>query len=434
MANYHLQVKIGSKAEGDTAGGKCAYITRTEAFKNKADELAYTASGNMPKWPKTNPQNDPSHYWKAADIYERDNGRLYREVEFALPRELSLEEQKALCHSYAEKLGTLDKGEKLPFTFAIHTDPVNHNPHCHLMISERINDGIPRNASTWFKRANSATPAKGGALKSQELKGNQWLVPTRELLAVMTNAALKDAAMERGDETFDPKTDRIDHRTLVAQGIDRVPAQHMGATCSRMMARNVPCERGQMVAKANDTVEKINYVTEKLNRHYPQPKSTIAKMHIGSMRGLSTKFGVPRKDGKPKTMQEVMRDVDAMLKNAQHMAEDTYRIQLETMKIETNTARIAAGLLHDNQVIDFERQMQAWAELARAARQEAQSQAVGASSKAENRPPTGAPPIPKFTSPRPLGFGLDTNLNASGFVPSRIAANINAVSRRFRMK
>lgn len=413
MAIYHLQAKIGSKAEGDSAGAKCAYITRTEAYKNKADELAYTASGNMPKWPKTNPQNDPSHYWKAADIYERGNGRLYREIEFALPRELNLEEQKALCHAYAEKLGTLGKGEKLPFTFAIHTDPVNHNPHCHLMISERINDGIPRNASTWFKRANTATPAKGGALKSQELKGNQWLVPRRELLAVMTNEALKNAALARGDETFDPKVDRIDHRTLAAQGIDRVPSQHMGATCSRMMARNIPCDRGQIVATANERVEKINFVTTTLNRQYPQPKSTIARMHISAMRGLSSKYGVPRKDGKPKTMQEVMRDVEAILKNAHRMAEDTYRIQLETLKIEGNIARMSAIKSHDNFIADVQQDMQAWAKA------EVQSQAVGAFSKTENRSPTGEPPIPKFPSPRPAGFGQETNLNASAFMPSR---------------
>lgn len=412
MAIYHLKVAIGSKADGKSAGEKCAYITRTEAYKNKSDELAYTASGNMPKWPKTNPQNDPSHYWKTADIYERDNGRLYREVEFALPRELNLEQQKALCHAYAEKLGTLDKGEKLPFTFAIHTDPDNHNPHCHLMISERINDGIPRNASTWFKRANTVTPAKGGALKSQELKGNQWLVPTRELLAVMTNEALKDAALARGDETFDPKTDRIDHRTLVAQGIDRIPTQHMGAACSRMMARNVPCDRGQIVAKANERVEKINYVTEKFNRHYPQPKSTIARMHVSAMRGLSTKFGVPRKDGQPKTMQEVMRDVEASIKNAQRMAEETYRIQLETLKIEANIARMSAIKSHDNLVADFQQDMQAWSE-----KTETQNQA------------SGAPPIPKFPSPSPTGGGLDTNLNASGFVPSRVVVSKPMVSK-----
>lgn len=183
MAIFHLTVKIGTKEKGHSAGQKCAYITRTENFAKKAEECAYSASGNMPKWPKTNPRQDPAHYWKAADVYERDNGRLFREVEFALPRELNLEQQKALCHAFSERLTTLDKGEKLPYTFAIHTDGENKNPHCHLMISERVNDGIPRNASTWFKRANPKEPKKGGAVKTQDLNGKQWLEPTRQLWA-----------------------------------------------------------------------------------------------------------------------------------------------------------------------------------------------------------------------------------------------------------
>jgi hypothetical protein len=124
MAIYHLNCRIGSKQEGHSAGAKCAYITRTEAYSKKSDECAYSASGNMPKWPKTNPQQDPAHYWKSADIYERDNGRLFRELEFALPRELNLDQQKALCHAFAEKITNLkNEGGKLPFTFSIHTDP-----------------------------------------------------------------------------------------------------------------------------------------------------------------------------------------------------------------------------------------------------------------------------------------------------------------------
>ena len=35
-----------------------------------------------PKWA----EDDPQKYWAAADAHERANGRLYREVEFALPR------------------------------------------------------------------------------------------------------------------------------------------------------------------------------------------------------------------------------------------------------------------------------------------------------------------------------------------------------------
>jgi hypothetical protein len=56
--------------------------------------------------------------------------------------------------------------------------------------------------------------------------------------------------------------------------------------------------------------------------------------------------------------------------------------------------------------------MQAWAEKA-----EAQNQA------------SGAPPIPKDLSPSPTGGGLDTNLNASGFVPSRVIVSKPTASK-----
>jgi hypothetical protein len=58
---------------------------------------------------------------------------------------------------------------------------------------------------------------------------------------------------------------------------------------------------------------------------------------------------------------------------------------------------------------------------------EAQESAAGVASKSTYTPPLppmGEPPIPKFTSPLPLGFGLDTNLNASGFIPSRRSCRI----------
>ena len=47
MALYRIAASIGSKAEGHSAGQKCAYISRTENYAKKADECAYTASGNL---------------------------------------------------------------------------------------------------------------------------------------------------------------------------------------------------------------------------------------------------------------------------------------------------------------------------------------------------------------------------------------------------
>ena len=46
----------------------------------------------MPEWA----EDDPGKYWEAADEHERANGRLYSEVQFALPKELNEDERGRL--------------------------------------------------------------------------------------------------------------------------------------------------------------------------------------------------------------------------------------------------------------------------------------------------------------------------------------------------
>ncbi|MGK3681354.1 hypothetical protein ACSLOD_28105, partial [Escherichia coli] len=38
-------------------------------------------------------RDNPSHFWQAADQFERANGSTYRELEIALPRELTPEQR-----------------------------------------------------------------------------------------------------------------------------------------------------------------------------------------------------------------------------------------------------------------------------------------------------------------------------------------------------
>jgi hypothetical protein len=58
---------------------------------------------------------------------------------------LADEEQLELARSFVEDLTS---EEKLPYTFAIHrgrdADDQEHNPHVHVMFSERENDGVAR--------------------------------------------------------------------------------------------------------------------------------------------------------------------------------------------------------------------------------------------------------------------------------------------------
>lgn len=195
------------------------YNLREEQFEDRhEDEIVFKGSGNMPKWPKTNPQENDQHYWDACDKYERANGRLARTFIVALPRDMTDEQRYELASKFMADLSQNNAGQPLPFSFAIHQDKNNHNPHMHAMISERVNDGIPRNASTWFKRANTKDPKSGGAYKTEDLKSKAWLYGARKRWEVACNAALEKAGSQV----------RVDCRTLAAQGIDRAPTLHIG--------------------------------------------------------------------------------------------------------------------------------------------------------------------------------------------------------------
>ena len=203
MAIYDLTVSTGSHAGGHSAAAKDEYIEREGRYDEDRSEVEHSESGHMPEW-----ASDDAHtYWEAADLHERVNGRLYREVVFALPNELDEGERRELALEFAQ---SLTAEERLPYTLAIHRGLSEKpgkpdNPHCHLMISERMNDGLERTPETWFKRANRASPERGGALKSRSTRPVEWLEKTRKSWAEHANRALKRSG----------STERIDHRRLV---------------------------------------------------------------------------------------------------------------------------------------------------------------------------------------------------------------------------
>ena len=200
MAVYHLKASYGSRAGGQSALAKSHYIEREGRYAEDAEELEHKEHGNMPQWA----QADPGKYWEAADQNERANGRLYSEVQFALPKELSEEQRREVASHFAERL---TGGEKLPYTLAVHRGgPEGENPHAHLMFSERGHDGIERGAEQWFRRYNGKEPEKGGARKSRAAKAGDWLEKTREAWEQTANRALEQAG----------QGERIDRRSLAS--------------------------------------------------------------------------------------------------------------------------------------------------------------------------------------------------------------------------
>ena len=223
MAIYHIDISTGSKAREQSALAKANYILREGKYKpglekregkaGSREAPAFFDFGNMPSWALK-----PQDYWRAADNHERANGRLYVQVEVALPVEFNFDQKKQLSYAFTQALAGK---EKLPYTYALHDDI--KNPHLHLIISERQDDGYHRTSESWFRRANTKNPSKGGAKKTETLRDTNFLPATRELWANLMNAALERAGIEAS----------VSHRSLEAQRINREAQIHEGRNYAR---------------------------------------------------------------------------------------------------------------------------------------------------------------------------------------------------------
>jgi len=215
MAIYHFDARTISRGGGASASGTHDYMLAIGECQESQDRVIASGHGNMPKWAN----DDPSKYWEAADLYERQAGRLCKSLTLALPDELTNKELFTLIAVYIPLVTTLSDGSKLPYSWAVHRDPdTGKQTHLHLMVSERITDEIQRDfGSDHFKRYNAKNPEKGGAKKTVELMPRQWLLDQRRGWAEICNKALE------------PYNVTIDHRSLKDRGIDREPAGHLPA-------------------------------------------------------------------------------------------------------------------------------------------------------------------------------------------------------------
>ena len=235
MAIFHFTVNSGSKGKGAV---HCNYILRVGQYEAKTD-LAYSHS-KLPDWAES-----PDEFWGAADKFERKNGSVYREFEFALPRELALKQNIDFVKDWINKV--------LPkqfYSFAIHNPNASDgelNMHCHLMICERKNDGIDRPAEQFFSRYNTKNPKNGGAKKlNTGISGKQRkqdMMELREEFALLQNDHLERAG----------STARVDHRTLKKQGVNRVPQAHIGHSAWSLLKAGKPSKRMQMMENRRRT-------------------------------------------------------------------------------------------------------------------------------------------------------------------------------------
>jgi len=209
------------------------------------------------------PDNAPLEYknrsvlWNAVEKIEKNkNSQLAREVQLALPRELSKRENLTLVRMYVQK-NFVDKG--MCADICLH-DTGEGNPHAHIMLTMR-----PFNTDkTWGAKSKKEyilddygerIRLKSGEFKSRKISANDWNEQTkaeewREDWAKCVNFVL---ARNRIDE-------EVDHRSYERQGAERVPTIHLGVAAHRMEKRGIKTERGNInrhIAIINQQIQEL---------------------------------------------------------------------------------------------------------------------------------------------------------------------------------
>ena len=171
MAHYRLCMKNG-KAWGAVAN--FSYNMGMGKYSYKENEIVESFH-NIPEWAKS-----PYDFWEKYSQEDRVNSS-YKKIELSLQEELSFEENKEMLNEFIKK----NVGDNYYYSVVIHDKESNEkgiqNTHAHIMICKRLEDGIKRNPEQFFKRYNSNSPEKGGALTDNKYWGKkQTLINFRE--------------------------------------------------------------------------------------------------------------------------------------------------------------------------------------------------------------------------------------------------------------
>ena len=200
---------------------------------------------------------DRSTLWNSVEQIEKSStAQLAREIEVALPVELSRAEQLALVRSFVQD-NFVSAG--MCADFAIH-DKGTGNPHAHIMLTIRP----IREDGKWGAKCRKVydldsqgqrIPDGKGGWKSHREDTTDWnqrgnAEKWRAAWAAYTNRALEAAG----------RPERIDHRSYKRQGVDKIPTVHMGPAASQMERRGIQTEKGNInreIAADNKLLKEI---------------------------------------------------------------------------------------------------------------------------------------------------------------------------------
>ena len=260
--------KIISRGKGQSCMASCAYYSGEKKYSEYECCWKYPhSSPARVKWvevmlPLNAPKAyaDPQMLWNAVDAAETSvNAQTARSMLFALPRELTDEQNLALVRDFCQK-EFVDKGMVCNFFYH---DKGDGNPHVHIMLTLRAMDEngkwLPKSKNVYSLDENgNCIRAPNGSWKRVKVNTVDWNERRYGEIWRQDWAAAQNAALEAAG-----RMERVDMRSLERQGVeDRLPQKHLGPTASALERKGVSSERGD----ENRKIISVNKVLASLQK------------------------------------------------------------------------------------------------------------------------------------------------------------------------
>jgi hypothetical protein len=257
MAIYHLSLNTISRGKGQSAIASAAYRSGEKLHSERYGKDNFYSREVQPETFILKPEHAPEwtldreKLWNAVEEIEKPvNARLAREINIALPIELSNEEQRDLTEKYVQK-NFVDEG--MVADVSIHRDDEN-NPHFHVMLTTRPFDengewGQKQKKVYVLDDDGNKMKTEKGNIKSKTIKLTDWdsterLKIWRKSWADMTNDYLERKGL----------SERITEKSYAEQGVDKEPTIHEGYVARKMESQGKVsdrCEKNREIKKEN---------------------------------------------------------------------------------------------------------------------------------------------------------------------------------------
>ncbi len=243
MAIFSMRMQVIGRSAGRSATAAAAYRSGEQLTDERTGQVHdYTGKSDIYGSEILTPEGAPERLgdrallWNEVErVEKRKDAQLSREVMIALPAELSHSQKEALAREYVQAEFV---SQGMIADIGYH-DFDSHNPHAHIMLTMRDvdQDGFGKKRREWNQR--------------------QALDRHRQAWEEYANRALERAGFE----------ERIDHRSLKEQGLEREPQIHLGAKVMEMEARGVQTRVGdesRRISAVNRDLERQEAQREKL--------------------------------------------------------------------------------------------------------------------------------------------------------------------------